>query len=473
MNNIFIKNTLTRKKEEFKPQKEGYVSFYHCGPTVYWTQHLGNLRGMTLGDVVVRSLRYAGYEVTHIRNYTDVGHLTSDEDQGEDKMEKGAKRENKAPREIADKYISQFEEDTGDLNLLEPTRKPLATEHIRDMQEMVQTLLDKGYAYSTDLAIYFNVKKFPGYGQLSGQSLEDKKEGAGAGEVTDKGKKNPQDFALWFFKAGVHKNALQSWESPFESSLVENGRGFPGWHIECSAMSKKYLGDTIDIHMGGIEHIPVHHTNEIAQSEAANEAKFVNYWIHNGHLLVNDSKMAKSEGTGVVLADLKNKGFDPLSLRFFFLQAHYRSKQNFTQEALQAAENGLGHLYNQVRGLGEERGQIDADFKKEFIEALGDDFNTPQALEVTTRMLRSDIPEPNKLATIMDFDKVLGLNVAERAQESRQEQDIPQEIRDKAKERERLREEKRFEEADDLRKEIQDLGYIVEDSQEGSRIFKK
>jgi cysteinyl-tRNA synthetase len=175
----------------------------------------------------------------------------------------------------------------------------------------------------------------------------------------------------------------------------------------------------------------------------------------------------------VVLADLKNKGFDPLSLRFFFLQAHYRSKQNFTEEALQAAENGLGHLYNQVRGLGEERGQIDADFKKEFIEALGDDFNTPQALEVTTRMLRSDIPEPNKLATIMDFDKVLGLNVAERAQESRQEQDIPQEIRDKAKERERLREEKRFEEADDLRKEIQDLGYIVEDSQEGSRIFKK
>ncbi len=471
MVNLFIKNTLTKQKEEFKPLKEGLVSLYHCGPTVYWTQHLGNLRGMLCGDIVVRSLRYLGYEVTHVRNYTDVGHLTSDEDEGEDKMEKGVKRENKNPQEIANKYIRRFEQDTRDLNLLEPTYKPLATEHIQDMQNLVQVLLDKGYAYIRDLAVYFDISKFPEYGKLSRQKQEEKKVCTGVGNVSDKRKRNPQDFALWFFKAGVHKNAIQTWESAFESSLVKNGRGFPGWHIECSAMAKRFLGDTIDIHMGGIEHIPVHHTNEIAQSEAANGINFVNYWLHNEHLLVNDNKMAKSKSTGVVLDDIKNQKFNPLSLRYFFLQAHYRSKQNFTIEALQAAENGLKHLYNQVKELGDEQGRINTEFKKEFIGSLCDDFNTPMAFDVVKKMLKSDISEPDKLATIIDFDKVLGLSITEQIKLS-QPQNIPQEVITKIEERERLRKNKKFEQADRLRKEIQDLGYIVEDSQSGPRIFQ-
>ncbi|MDD4611282.1 MAG: class I tRNA ligase family protein, partial [Patescibacteria group bacterium] len=243
MNKIILYNTLTREKEEFKPIKKGKVGFYHCGPTVYWTQHIGNMRGMTCADVIVRTLKYSGYDVTHIRNYTDVGHLTSDEDEGEDKMEKGAKREGLSPDDIARKYIKIFEQDTAALNILEPNIKARATEHVPEMIKMAESLISKGYAYATDLAIYFDVNKFKDYGNLSGQRVEDKEAGAGKGEVSDPQKRNPEDFAVWFFRAGAHKNALQFWPSPFQSPLVENGNGFPGWHIECSAMSKKYLGD--------------------------------------------------------------------------------------------------------------------------------------------------------------------------------------------------------------------------------------
>src|SRR6056297_405906 len=264
MPKIKLYNTLTRQQEEFKPLKEGEVLFYHCGPTVYWTQHLGNLRGMTCADFVVRIFKYFDYQATHVRNYTDVGHLTSDEDEGEDKMEKGAKKEGKTPGEVADKYIKIFEQDVSKLNNLEPDYKPRATKHIEEMIEMVKILLEKGYAYTTDLAVYFDISKKEDYTKLSGQDLDKLLSGAGRGEITDPQKKNSADFALWFFKTGAHKNALQTWESPFQSSLVEKGEGFPGWHIECSAMSSKYLGKTIDVHMGGIEHIPVHHTNEIA-----------------------------------------------------------------------------------------------------------------------------------------------------------------------------------------------------------------
>lgn len=408
---VLIYNTLSRKKELFKPIKKGGVLFYQCGPTVYWTQHIGNLRAAVLGDIIRRIFEYDGYKVKYIKNYTDVGHLVSDGDTGEDKMEKGAKREGLTPKEIADKYIKIYENDVHELNIKNPTASPLASEQISEIQAMVSTLLKKDFAYATPLAIYFDVAKFPNYTALSGQNLDKNIAGEGSGEIKDPTKKNPSDFALWFFRAGTHAKTWQFWPSPFKSLLVKNGEGFPGWHIECSAMSKKYLGDTLDIHMGGIEHIPVHHTNEIAQSESANGVKYVNYWLHNEHLLVNNEKMSKSKGTGYSLAEVKERGFKPLALRYFFLQAHYRSKQNFTWEALKSAETGYNRLIRNVSALGNKVGKIEVKFKLDFTEKINNDFNAPQALALTFAVLKSDLSKEDKLATILDFDRVLGLNL--------------------------------------------------------------
>ena len=363
-------NTLSRKKEVFKPIKEGQVLFYQCGPTVYWTQHIGNLRAAVLGDIIRRVFDYNKYKVKYVKNYTDVGHLVSDGDVGEDKMEKGARRDNLTPKEIANKYIKVYENDVRELNVENPTVSPLASEHIPEILVMVATLLEKGFAYATPLAIYFDISKFPNYTTLSGQNLEKNIAGEGSGEINDPAKKNPFDFVLWFFRAGTHEKAMQYWPSPFTSPLVENGNGFPGWHIECSAMSKKYLGSTLDVHMGGIEHVPVHHTNEIAQSESANGVKYVNYWLHNEHLLVNNEKMSKSKGTGYSLVEVKEKGFKPLALRYFFLQANYRSKQNFTWEALKSAETGYDRLLKNVSALGDVVGKVDTKFKQEFTEKI-------------------------------------------------------------------------------------------------------
>lgn len=468
MSKLYLQNTLTRKKEEFKPIEKGKVRFYYCGPTVYWTQHIGNLRGAFCADTVVRVLKYLNYDVTFVRNYTDVGHLSSDEDQGEDKMEKGAKREGLSPDQIADKYIKVYEEDVRELNYLEPDYKTRATKYIPEMIEFIKILLEKGYAYSTDLAIYFDVTKAKDYTKLSGQKLEKNICGAGAGEISDPNKKNSADFVVWFFRAGVHKNALQYWSSPFESSLVENGNGFPGWHLECSAMSKKHLGNTLDIHMGGIEHVPVHHTNEIAQSEAANGVKYVNYWLHNGHLQVNDRKMAKSEGTGYSLAEVKEKGFNPMELRYFFLMSHYRSKQNFTWDALAAAKNGLDHLKNQIRNLGDKKGGISIRFKDKFIKTISDDFNMPQAMAVLTELLKADMDDKDKLATILDFDKVLGLKLNEIENE-----EIPEEVLKILEKRNKARNDKNWDDSDKLRDKIEKLGYIVKDSKEGTKVYKK
>lgn len=465
-----IKNTLTNQTEEFNPISDGRVSFYQCGPTVYWTQHIGNLRGMTCGDLIVRVLKLNGYDVVHVRNYTDVGHLTSDTDEGEDKMEKGAKRENKNPQEIAEKYIRIFEDDTEALNLLEPTFKPRAGAHILEMLEIIQKLIDGGFAYSTDLAVYFETSKAQDYTRLSGQKIEENIAGAGIGDMNDPAKNNPADFVLWFFKTGKHKNALQYWQSPFKSPAVENGEGFPGWHIECSAMSKKYLGETIDIHMGGIEHIPVHHTNEIAQSESANGVKFVNYWIHNEHLIVDGKKMAKSEGTAFSLDEVKEKGFNPLALRFFFLQAHYRSKQNFTWEALEAAQNGLEHLYGRLRGLGAQIGNINENFKNKFLAAVNDDFNIPQGLAVIPELLKSDLKNEDKLATLLEFDKVLGLEFESAL--SQPQETIPKEVAELVRIREEMRQKKDWTEADKIRSQLEQLGYTVEDTSYGPYLRK-
>ncbi|OGD68736.1 cysteine--tRNA ligase [Candidatus Campbellbacteria bacterium RIFCSPHIGHO2_12_FULL_35_10] len=474
-----IYNTLTRKKEDFKPIKKGEVGFYQCGPTVYWTQHLGNIRAMVMADVIVRTLKYLDYEVNFVRNYTDVGHLTSDEDFGEDKLEKGARREGKTPQEIADKYIKIFENDVHNVNTLPTTVSPRATESVKEIIKMVETLLDKGFAYKTDLAIYFDVSKAKDYTRLSHQKQEENIAGAGTGDVNDPEKINPADFVLWFFKKGVHQNAIQTWNSPW-------GEGFPGWHIECSAMSKKFIGETIDIHMGGVEHIPVHHTNEIAQSESANDKNFVNYWIHNEHLLVDGGKMSKSQGTSYSVQEIKEKGYKPLSLRYFFLQAHYRSKQNFTWDAMRASQTGLINLYGQVAKLDSDKtflekifsfkGRIDEKYKKEFVEKLEDDFNTPQALSVVSSLLKSNLSDKDKLATILDFDKVLGLNLhnaKSNAPKIFSEEIIPHNIVMLMEKRKEARDNKNYEEADRLRNEIEKLGFEIKDTSEGQKIFKK
>jgi len=460
-----IYNTLGRKKETFKPIKKDQVSFYHCGPTVYWVQHLGNLRAMLCADLVVRTLKYLDYKVKFVRNYTDVGHLTSDQDQGEDKIEKSARQEKLSPKQITEKYTKIFEQDTKDLNLLEPDIKPKATQCIDAMIEMIQTLIDKKYAYVTDLAVYFDISKVKDYTQLSGQKLEEQLKGAGKGEVTDIQKKNPADFALWFFKTGKHENALQYWPSPFESSLVEDGQGFPGWHIECSVMANKYLGKTIDIHMGGVEHISVHHTNEIAQSEAANGVKFANYWIHNEHLLIDNKKMSKSKGTGYILDQVKKKNFNPLALRYLFLQAHYRSKQNFTWQSMESAKIGFNHLTSQVKALGTKQGKIDKEYQKKFSEKISNDFNLPQALVIVQDLLKSDLSNQDKLATILDFDKVLGLDLGEI-----KETLVPDKIKELVQKRERARENNDWLEADRLRGQIEEQGYQIEDTETGPKI---
>lgn len=475
MKPLYLYNTLTREKELFTPQTDKNVSMYHCGPTVYWRQHIGNLRAVVMADVLVRTLGYLGYEVDLVRNYTDVGHLTSDEDAGEDKMALGSKREGVSPLEIADKYIQLYDADTTALGVQPPHTSPKATEHIEAMIAMVETLLEKGFAYTTDSAVYFDISKAKDYTRLSNQVLENNISGAGSGDVADSEKRNPADFAVWFFKAGAHANAIQTWKSPFTSPLVENGEGFPGWHIECSAMAKQYLGDTIDIHMGGIEHVPVHHTNEIAQSESANGAPFAKYWIHNEHLLVDNAKMSKSEGTSYSLADIVEKGYEPMDLRYLFLGANYRSKQNFTWESVRAAKTARKRIVY-VLGTYPNDGVVNIDYKERFVNALADDLNTPQALAVISEVLGSDLSISDKKATIIDFDKVfgLGLDNIKKPTIIRFEKDLddvmistveepPKAVLDKIHIRLRARKNKEWEVSDKLRDEIKKLGYDIND----------
>lgn len=466
---VYLYDTLSKEKTLLKPLQKGKISFYQCGPTVYWTQHIGNMRAMVLADFINRTFKYLEYDVRFARNYTDVGHLTSDGETGEDKMEVAFKREHISPKAISDKYIKVFENDIKELNTLFPDFRPKATEYIKEIIDMVQILLDKGFAYSTDLAIYFDISKVSGYTKLSGQVLENNISGAGSADIEDPNKRHSADFSIWFFKAGVHKDALQYWKSPFVSQLAKDGEGFPGWHIECSAMIKKLLGNTIDIHMGGIEHVPVHHTNEIAQSEAANGVPLADYWLHNEWLVTNNSKMAKSEGTSFSLSDVKAKGFNPLALRFFYMQAHYRSRQNFTWEALEAAQNGYIHLTNIIKSLGDESSQVDESFKKLFSEKIADDFNTPQALAVLFEMLKSGISNADKLATALDFDKVLGLKLDESINTKTE---IPAEIQKLVDDREMSRKSKNWAKSDELRDKIKELGYEVKDSATGQEVHK-
>lgn len=469
-----IFNTLTHNLEDFSPITPTEVKFYQCGPTVYSRQHIGNVYSAIKGDQIRRALNYLDYEVNFVRNITDVGHLVSDEDDGEDKMAKGASREHTSPAEIAKKYADLYHQDLQKLNVLPPTTETVATDYIQQMAQLVQELLDKGFAYATAKAIYFEVDKFPKYNELNRQNLDANLEGAGHGDVGDADKKKPYDFAIWFFKTGKHINALQTWEINFKGIEQPIISGFPGWHIECSAMSREVLGKTLDIHMGGIEHIPVHHTNEIAQSEAANGQKFVNYWIHHELIMVDGTKMSKSLGNVYSLDDVIEKGFDPLDYRYFSLQAHYRSKQNFTWEALQAAKTAREKLVKQLVDMEGSVAEVDPSYKQLFIDQLSNDFNLPGALAVVWDLLKDqNVSTAHKLGTILDFDTVLGLNLREAIADSAQDTEphistAAQKILDM---RAVARAEKDWQRSDLLRDQLRDeFGLQVVDEESGQKV---
>ena len=471
MQKLYLYNTLTRKKEEFKPIKKGEVGLYTCGPTVYDYAHIGNLRTYIFEDILKRVLAYNGYKVKHVMNITDVGHLTGDRDMGEDKLEKGARREGKTAWEIADFYTKAFKEDMEHLNLIEPDIWCKATDYIAEQIDLIKKLEEKGYTYKTSDGIYFNTAKFKDYTKLSHQNLEALQEGARVEKNLEK--KNPTDFALWKFSPKGAKRQME-WPSPW-------GIGFPGWHIECSAMSMKCLGDQLDIHCGGIDHINVHHTNEIAQSEAATGKKFFNYWMHGAFLnIAGGKKMAKSEENFLTLKNsLIRKGYHPLSYRYAALSVHYRKPMEWSEEAKDNAQYGLNHLNSQLRYLYQEItnnelqindiDDINKKFKENFLEMINNDLNLPRALAVVQELLKSDLPSKKKLATVLDFDRVLGLDLKDRMTKKIKNEFVENLII----KRNKARKEKNFEESDRLRDEIEKLGYTVEDSKDGMRVYKK
>ncbi|MEI6850014.1 MAG: cysteine--tRNA ligase, partial [archaeon] len=363
-------NTLTRKKEEFKPIKKGNVGMYSCGPTVYWYQHIGNMRAYLFADTLKRVLLYNKYKVKHVINITDVGHLTSDADEGEDKMEKAASKEGRSAKEIAEYYFDAFHKDLKKLNILEPSKWTKATEHIEEQIELIKKLEKKGYTYLTNDGIYFNTKKFKDYSKFARLNIE----GLEAGKRIDIGdKKNKTDFALWKFSGQTKRQ--QEWESPW-------GKGFPGWHIECSAMSMKYLGKHFDIHTGGIDHIPIHHTNEIAQSECATGDKFVNYWLHNDFLLFKGEKVSKSKGGLYTISELEELGYRAEHYRYLFLLTQYNRPLNFTIENLDAARTAFERIRRKIIELKEIKlkgNDKTKQYEKEFLESINDDLNTPRA----------------------------------------------------------------------------------------------
>lgn len=462
MSEIYFFNTLTRKKEVFVPIKKGEVGIYSCGPTVYWYPHIGNMRAYIFADILKKVLKYNGYKVKHVINVTDVGHLTSDSDEGEDKIEKSAIREGKTAYEIAEFYFNDFKENMKMLNIEEPTVWCRATEHIQEQIKLIEILESKGYTYKTQDGIYFDSSKFKSYGKMARLNLE----GLEAGKrVEFIGKKNKTDFALWKFSEKPGKRQME-WNSPW-------GLGFPGWHIECSAMSMKYLGEHFDIHTGGEDHIPVHHTNEIAQSEAATGKKFVNYWLHNAFLLFKGEKISKSKGGLYRLIELKEMGYDPLDFRYFALLTHYRKPLNFTFENLDAARNSLERLKRKVIDLKKEKHKgLDKsdEYSKKFLNAVNDDLNTPEALQVVWKMVDDfNFDSTKKIVLLEKFDDILSLKIKNFEEENI---DVPEEIRQLLSERERLRKEKKWAEADIFRNKIKEKGFIIEDTPNGPKLLK-
>ena len=462
---IYFTNTLTKQKEKFKPIRKDEVRIYSCGPTVYKDATIGNMRTNIFQDVLRRVLRYNGYKIKHAMNITDVGHLVSDGDEGEDKMIKSAREENKTPLEIAEHYTQLFFNDLKDLNIETPEIVCKATDHIPEMLEYVEFLVKKSYAYETSTAIYFDISKLDKYPILSNLNLNDQK--AGARVEVDEEKRNPYDFALWI---KAPKNHLMKWNSPW-------GPSYPGWHIECSAMSLKYLGEQFDIHTGGIDLIPTHHENEIAQSKGRTGKIPANYWLHGEYLLINGGKMSKSLKNVYLLKDIKDKGYDPLVYKLFCYSCHYRNKLNFTWEGIDSAAKSLVRLRNayQIHLHGnDELGDVDirklSDIEENFHKAINDDMNMPLAMSYVWETAKFEKKNPNVAKLLMKFDTVLGLKI-DVMQESNNGE-IPEEILGLLEKRKVARDQKDWKKSDEIRDLLKEKGYMVKDTKNGQELDK-
>lgn len=466
---VFFTNTLSGKKEIFSSLKAGLVRMYSCGPTVYSKQHIGNLKAPLFADLVARVLDQAGYRVRRVINITDVGHLVSDGDEGEDKMEVGARREGKSAHDIAERYATFFLEDLSKMNVdVFSITFPRATEYVKEQIEMIKVLETKGFTYKTNDGIYFDTSKFNGYGKLGGVDLM-RKEAALASLNSrigaNKDKQHPADFALWKFSKTDEKR-LQEWPSPW-------GVGFPGWHIECSAMIKTLLGPEIDIHTGGMDHIPVHHNNEIAQSEAANGRPLARYWLHEAFVNIGTEKISKSLGNDIYLSDIEERGYHPLALRYFFLQAHYRSPMNFTWEALGAANEALMRLWKlaeEAKTAAKDRA-LPSDTSRRVIAHLRDDLSTPMALALVWEALKDeDLDPPQVWGVLVAAEPVLGLLLTTPPRTS---SPIPEDIQALARERDEARLNKDFDRSDQIRIHIEERGYRVEDTANGTVVTRR
>ncbi len=468
MNQITTKNgdkmtlklydTYTRELREFQPLHPPEVGLYTCGPTVYDYAHIGNLRTYISEDILVRALQFNGYTVRRVMNITDVGHLVSDADTGEDKMEKGSRRTGRSAWEIAEFYTQAFKDDLVRLNIIEPTIWCRATDHIPEQIAFIQCVEAKGFTYRTSDGIYFDTSRLPDYGYLARLDVE----GLQAGTRVNMGeKRNVTDFALWKFSPPDQQRQME-WDSPW-------GRGFPGWHIECSAMSAKYLGTFFDLHCGGEDHIPVHHPNEIAQTQACHGTRLANFWMHFYFLQLDDAKMAKSSGGFLRMQTLIDRGYDPLVWRFFCLSAHYRSKLNFNWESLDGAATALNRLRIAAFEWGAP-GCVDEGLMDRFAEHVNDDLNMPRVLALAWELAKSDLDPSTKKATLLEFDKIMGLRLAEWQPE---EQVVPDGILTLVQERQQARKEKRWEDADALREQVTTAGYEIEDTPQGPKVKSK
>ncbi|MBU2544978.1 cysteine--tRNA ligase [Patescibacteria group bacterium] len=452
---IKLYNTLGRKKQIFKSLKKNKVGLYTCGPTVYNYAHIGNLRSYLFSDILKRMLEYNNYKVKHVINITDVGHLVSDADTGEDKIELGAKREKKTAWQIAEFYTKVFQKDIKKLNIKEPSEWTKASDYIKEQIDLIKLLEKRGYTYRIKDGIYFDTSKIKDYGKLTGSKKRTHK----ARIETTEGKKNPTDFALWKFS---QKKRQMEWNSPW-------GIGFPGWHTECVVMGIDQLGLPFDIHTGGIDHIPVHHSNEIAQAEAGYNKNLAKYWLHNEFLILKKEKMAKSKGEIITLDSLIKKNINPLSYRYLTLTTHYKSPLAFSWKSLESAQNALENLYEKVSKLKLYHALYNStvgNYKKEFLGYINDDLNTPKALALMWKLIKSNKADYDLL---LEFDKIFGLDLDKIKSVSRQNK-IPEKIKKLAKQREQYRKEKEWKKSDEIRKEIEKLGYQIEDTPQGPKL---